>query len=234
MEEKSNVFKYLFIVFLVLTCVLGGFIIYDRFIKETPSNVQSNDENNNDNDVIDNEEDSDDDNDNDVIDNLEFTFSDYAKLLDNTPEEYVQPTGYYSAISEFYLKNNQVYVSFKSSSDLERIGITEADIDKIKKLELDKDNLYKLPLQDIVLIDSVRVGQDGSSIIFFEDRNGKVYSFHASQTGVFNYPLFNQDGNINIEEESNLKNIVKFGSSSKNDSIYFFGIDINGKIINEL
>ena len=84
------------------------------------------------------------------------------------------------------------------------------------------------------MVDAVKVGQDGSSIVFFEDRNGKVYSFQASQTGAFNYPLFNQDGDINIKVESNLKNIVKFGSYLKNDSIYFYGIDINGKIINQL
>ena len=42
MEEKKDVFKVLFIVFLILFLISGGFIVYDKFLKPETVIEESN------------------------------------------------------------------------------------------------------------------------------------------------------------------------------------------------
>lgn len=160
-----------------------------------------------------------------------MSFDDYSKILENKDiEEIINTENDYNAVLEVYLKNGEVYFYFKDAVDLKNMGLSDSDITKVKNLQLDANNRYKLPLKDIILMDVKKIGQDGSPLMLFEDKTGKVYSFHGSQTGASSYALFNGNA-INIKEESNLKNIVKFGSYATNNSIEVYGIDINGNII---
>ena len=58
-----------------------------------------------------------------------------------------------------------------------------------------------------------------------------MYSFDTSQSGQYVYPFFNEKGNINIKEETKFKNLINFGSYSKNNTLLYYRIDINGNII---
>ena len=90
--------------------------------------------------------------------------------------------------------------------------------------------LYKLSLDNIILMDDAQKGQDGTKIIFFENNKGEVYYFNTSQTGAEAYPLFNAEGQINIKKSNKLKNIVKF-VNNVNDGWFIYGVDINGNTI---
>ena len=148
MEEKNNVFKYLFIVFLILTCVLGGFIVYDKFIDKPNSDIQ----NNNNNDVQDNtnnndsnsvEDNNNNDNSNNQVDdnssndnnsNIQNSKNDIEKLkeilkqqaflnVDQSVENYFE--GYLNPIVEVMVKNG-ASISVKQVKDL-----TEEDMARI-------------------------------------------------------------------------------------------------------
>ncbi len=234
MEKRE---KILFAIIFILLLIIIGMTTYDYFMnynKDKKNNdVQNEVEVNYDNDS----------NNSEVKENNNITFTDYANILEkNRVGEEIVFDSEYTPISRMYLdKSGNVYVIFSTERDLRNTTLEESDIEKIKSLKLDNKNRYKLPLSDIVLIDTVRVSQDASPLIFFEDKNGKVYSFHASQTGAWGYPLFNENGEINIKEEQDLKNIVKFGQYSVNEEnpnqngvdafgLAAYGIDINGEI----
>ena len=168
-------------------------------------------------------------------------FRDYAFLLNHDVIDYYH-IGEYSVIDGVYLKDNKVYFSIKEDSIIDSMNLTENEKTKIKNLEkeelkiLDDFNpleVYKLPLDNVVLIDLKTIGQSASPIILMETIDGKVYSFLTDQTGPARYSFFNSNGDINIIEETKFKNIIKFGDylSNKNNELYFYGIDIYGNII---
>ena len=139
MKEKSDVFKYLFIVFLILTCLLGGFLVYDKFINKPNSDIQNNnnndnvedntnDENNNSNQVDDNSS-------NDNNSNIQNSKNDIEKLKEilkqqafvnseQSVENYFE--GYLNPIVEVMVKSESISVSTKQVKDL-----TEEDMARI-------------------------------------------------------------------------------------------------------
>ncbi len=147
MEEKSNVFKYLFIVFLILTCVLGGFLVYDKFINKSNSDINNNNDiqDNTNNDDSNSVEDNNSDNSNNQVEdnssndnnngNIQNSKNDIEKLkqilkqqaflnVEQSVENYFE--GYLNPIVEVMVIKNVASISVKQIKDL-----TEEDIARI-------------------------------------------------------------------------------------------------------
>lgn len=94
---------------------------------------------------------------------------------------------------------------------------------------------YKFPIKNIVLMEEVYVGQESSPTIMFEIKDGIVYSFSTDQTGASVSSFFDNNGNLNIKEEKEFKNIIKFVnyklSDGRTEYSDYYAIDINGKVI---
>lgn len=164
----------------------------------------------------------------------QMTFENYTKLLtNNNIEEYYSISGFTSSIvNGVFFENGNVYFLLQFPSGLnDEVKQQYENFKNSKKNELiNKNNsinlYYKLPIDGIVLLDVKKIGQDDSSIILMETKDGKVYSY------IPNYSYFNSNNELNIKEENNLKNIIKFGNYVHNEEgDKVFGININGNII---
>ena len=208
MEQKKNVSLIVLLIIVSIVAILGIFGTYYFYNEKTKEN-----KNNKENETI----------------NNNYSFSEFAELLSKNNKEDIRSLNIQpgTIISNVRLKDGNVYftllIQYSTNEKLkDQIYTFIANHQK----EINNKE-YKLPLEDVILIDTKTYGQDGSTLILMETKNGDVYSYIAD------YAYFNSENELNIKKEENLKNIIHFGqyTNGEHGGAAIFGIDINGNYI---
>ncbi len=217
MEEKNNVFKYLFIVFLILTCILGGFIVYDKFIKESDSNIQGSNNNYSDDNS---EQDT-----NNSQDNNVNAFSENS--YDNFKENFIKAReNYYAEVKDkAYFVRNTLAIS----------------LDKDGNLYYSNENSKETIATNVLDFDFLYSGNGGEKVLYFIKEDGTVSCARGVVLTPTNNKLTFDKNNLDIKDNiGGYKNIIGFQDGIVSicneicsDSTSPMFIDINGNMYNE-
>ena len=216
MENKHKKYIVLVAILMILVLGLGGFIVYDKVLKEdkTTNNENSNSENSN--------------NENTNVSEISNSFELFRNnLIQERNEKFDESKDRslsYSLNEKTAMGNYFYELSLNKDGDL-IVNFSQSDL-------IDRYGNSVVLAHNVLLFNSVNVGNGGMKVLYFVKEDGTVSSINLEQQ-------LEVKGDFNVTDNvGNFKDIINIISSSidlnnaeiSDSTVQPFFIDINGKI----
>ncbi len=216
MENKNKKYIVLVAILMILVLGLGGFIVYDKVLKEdkTTNNENSNSENSN--------------NENTNVSETSNPFELFRNnLIQERNEKFDESKDRslsYSLNEKTAMGNYFYELSLNKDGDL-IVNFSQSDL-------IDRYGNSVVLAHNVLLFNSVNVGNGGMKVLYFVKEDGTVSSINLEQQ-------LEVKGDFNVTDNvGNFKDIINIISSSidlnnaeiSDSTVQPFFIDINGKI----